>query len=152
MPHDTPHEVYDLKLFSELTVRNYTYLIVRFYTTNTCSACKKLAPIYEELSEKHTTPSWLMFAQVDVDDKPEIAKWCGVDATHHHTSPPFLVFWNGKVLKDGVGEVLKSVSDETKELERVVAKVVEASNKAKKDWDERGRYSVGVVRSNHVNT
>ena len=45
-----------------------------------CGPCKVIAPIYEELSAKHSVPSKVTFTKVDVDSQREIAQRYGVTA------------------------------------------------------------------------
>ncbi|EDN10635.1 thioredoxin [Histoplasma capsulatum] len=66
-------------------------VVVDFYA-DWCGPCKVIAPIFESLSNKFSSPTKISFAKVDVDSNQELAASYGVSAM-----PTFLIFNNGAV-------------------------------------------------------
>ncbi len=73
-----------------------------------CGPCKRLGPVFEELSKSYAGK--LVFAKVNVDSCPTIAQKFGISAI-----PNLKLFKNGKVAGEIVGalspEMLKSKVD-----------------------------------------
>jgi thioredoxin 1 len=75
------------KLFAETT-----YVLVDFYA-DWCGPCKTIAPIYANLSKKHSIPGILGFAKVNVDKVGDVASQHGISAM-----PTFLAFKEGRLV------------------------------------------------------
>ncbi|KAG6012107.1 hypothetical protein E4U54_007724 [Claviceps lovelessii] len=74
----------------EALLSSTTYVAVDFFA-DWCPPCKAIAPIFEQLAKKHTKPSYLAFAKVNVD------KVNGLASTYKVTAmPTFLFFKAGK--------------------------------------------------------
>jgi thioredoxin 1 len=69
---------------------NNTYVAVDF-TASWCGPCKQIAPIYEQLSAKHSVPGQLAFVKVDVDAVQDVAQQYQVTAM-----PTFMFFKQGQ--------------------------------------------------------
>ena len=69
-----------------------TYVLVDFYA-DWCGPCKTIAPIYANLSKKHSIPGILGFAKVNVDTAQEIARKYNISAM-----PTFLTFKESKLV------------------------------------------------------
>ena len=69
-----------------------TYVLIDFYA-DWCGPCKTIAPVYANLSKKHSIPGVLGFAKVNVDHVGDVAAQYGVSAM-----PTFLAFKEGKLV------------------------------------------------------
>ena len=88
---DTIHHPTSLSELQTL-FNNTTYVLIDF-SAEWCGPCKQIAPIYANLSKKHSIPGILGFAKVDVDHSPDIAAQYGISAM-----PTFLAFKEGKLV------------------------------------------------------
>lgn len=70
--------------------RNNKYVAIDF-SADWCGPCKQIAPIYERLSQQHSTHGRLAFAKVNVDIAQDIAATYRVQAM-----PTFMFFKDGK--------------------------------------------------------
>lgn len=82
-------------------------VIVDFYAP-WCGPCKRIAPIFNELSSKYTN---VTFIKVDIDDHKEIAQQYNV-----RSIPQLLFFKNGVLCETFVGQ--KSKNDITRALNK----------------------------------
>lgn len=82
-------------------------VVVDFYSPS-CGPCKRIAPIFNELSCTFTN---VAFIKINVEDHQEIAK-----AYNIRSIPQLLFFKNGKLLETFVG--LKSRNDIIRALDR----------------------------------
>lgn len=93
-------------------VKRKCYLVLDF-TADWCGPCKKIAPVFEELAEKHGRESQLEFLKVDNDAFSEITAEFGVVAL-----PTFQVFWRGQCIystEGGNEENLRTLVDRVTE-------------------------------------
>ena len=88
---DTLHHINSLPELQKLFAAT-TYVVIDFYA-DWCGPCKTIAPIYANLSKKHSQAGILAFVKVDVDHAQEIAAQYGVSAM-----PTFLAFKDGKLV------------------------------------------------------
>ncbi|KZT62704.1 thioredoxin [Calocera cornea HHB12733] len=72
--------------FKTLLNSNRTFVVD--YWATWCGPCRRISPIFEELSHKFTD---LEFYKVDVDEQEEISKESGITAM-----PTFILFKNGQ--------------------------------------------------------
>jgi thioredoxin 1 len=70
-------------------------VLVDFWAT-WCGPCRMLAPVVEQLAEKHA--SALTVAKVNVDDSPDLASRYGIMSI-----PTLLLFKNGELVDKAVG-------------------------------------------------
>ncbi len=75
-------------------VENNDIVIVDFWAP-WCGPCRMMAPVFEELSEKHT--EWV-FVKLNVDENPEKAGEYSVSGI-----PTFIIFKGGEAVKRIVG-------------------------------------------------
>jgi thioredoxin 1 len=66
-------------------------VVIDFYAT-WCGPCKRIAPIFEDLSDKFYTK--VQFLKVDVDESPDLVETFDV-----HAMPTFVFLKDGKVVK-----------------------------------------------------
>lgn len=86
--------------FKEIISENKGTVILDFWA-EWCGPCKMIAPLVEEISEKH---SEITFCKVNVDDEPAIAAAYGI------VSIPTLIKFNaGKVVDQNVGYAGKEI-------------------------------------------
>jgi thioredoxin 1 len=85
------------------------HVIIDFFA-NWCGPCKRIAPVFSELSEK--VPE-ITFLKVDVDESEELAQQFSVSAL-----PTFVVISNGKVVKriegadlNGIVEIIQTLTN-----------------------------------------
>ncbi len=83
-------------------------VVIDFFAT-WCGPCKRIAPVYVELSEKF--PS-ITFLKCDVDEAEEVSNHYGVESL-----PTFILFNNGKEMKRIEGANLNQLLDNLKSLE-----------------------------------
>jgi len=67
-------------------------VVVDFYA-KWCGVCKKLSPVFDELSSEND--EMLKFGKVDVDENPNLTSKYNIDAI-----PRVIVFHKGKIVKD----------------------------------------------------
>lgn len=103
------------KTFDE-EIRSSTEPVLVDFWAPWCGPCKLLTPVLEELAqgEKHD----LQFAQLNVDDNPEIARKFEVMSI-----PTVIVFRDGEVVKRMVG--FKGKTEVAKDLEEFLAKTAD---------------------------
>lgn len=80
--------------FKEVVTDNKGTVILDFWAT-WCGPCMMIAPIVEELSEKHPE---ITFCKVNVDDEPAIAAAYGIMSI-----PTLIKFRDGRQLDQNVG-------------------------------------------------
>ena len=73
-------------------------LVVIDFTSKNCPPCKKVAPLYEELSESEEFESKVIFLKVDVDENTDAVAKYGVTRW-----PTFLFVKKGEVQTEIVG-------------------------------------------------
>lgn len=73
-------------------------LVVVDFTSKNCPPCKKVAPLYEELSESEEFAEKVVFLKVDVDENPDAVNKYGVTGW-----PTFLFIKKGEVQTEIVG-------------------------------------------------
>ncbi len=65
------------------------------WTAQWCGPCKRIAPIYKDLSDAHPSDTFL---KIDVDEHAELAANAGISAM-----PTFQLYRDGKMLEQIVG-------------------------------------------------
>ena len=99
-----------VKVITDLTeIPQDKNVVIDFYA-DWCGPCKKIAPIYVELSKKYTN---VVFLKVDVDDSEELSKSFEINAL-----PTFVFLNNGNVVKKLEGA---NLSELTKNIETLNA-------------------------------
>lgn len=73
-------------------------LVVIDFTSKDCPPCKKVAPLYEELSESEEFENRVVFLKVDVDENVDAVQKYGVTGW-----PTFLFLKRGEVQSEIVG-------------------------------------------------
>lgn len=68
------------------------------FTSQNCPPCKKVAPLYEELSESEEFEGKVVFLKVDVDENPDAVSKYGVTGW-----PTFVFVKKGEVQAEVVG-------------------------------------------------
>ena len=84
-------------------------VVIDFFAT-WCGPCKRIAPVYVELSEKF--PS-ITFLKCDVDEAEQVSNHYGVESL-----PTFILFNNGSVFKSVEGANLDALLKAIIELEK----------------------------------
>ncbi|QPC76881.1 hypothetical protein HYE68_007633 [Fusarium pseudograminearum] len=84
-----------------------TYVVVDFFA-DWCPPCKAIAPVYEQLSTKHSVPDVLAFAKVNVDHVQDAAQQYGITAM-----PTFMFFKEGKQVAVNGQAVIKGADPRT---------------------------------------
>jgi thioredoxin 1 len=77
-------------------------VVIDFFAT-WCGPCKRIAPVYVELSEKF--PS-ITFLKCDVDEAEEVSSFYGVQSL-----PTFLLINNGSIIKTVEGANINELLD-----------------------------------------
>jgi thioredoxin 1 len=77
-------------------------VIVDFFAT-WCGPCKRIAPFFQELSEKFPT---ITFLKCDVDEAEEVSSFYGVQSL-----PTFLLINNGSIIKTVEGANINELLD-----------------------------------------
>ncbi|MBR2411512.1 MAG: thioredoxin [Clostridia bacterium] len=80
--------------FKEIVSENKNTVILDFWA-EWCGPCKMIAPLVEEISEKHPE---ITFCKVNVDDEPAIAAAYGIVSI-----PTLIKFKDGKAVDQNVG-------------------------------------------------
>lgn len=80
--------------FKEIVSDSKGTVILDFWA-DWCGPCKMIAPLVEEISEKHTE---ITFCKVNVDDEPAIAAAYGIVSI-----PTLIKFKDGKAVDQNVG-------------------------------------------------
>ncbi|MBE6789978.1 MAG: thioredoxin [Ruminococcaceae bacterium] len=80
--------------FKEIVSENKNTVILDFWA-DWCGPCKMIAPLVEEISEKHPE---ITFCKVNVDDEPAIAAAYGIVSI-----PTLIKFKDGKAVDQNVG-------------------------------------------------
>jgi len=75
------------------TLLSSSSIVIADFYADWCGPCKAIAPLYEQLSKKHSKANAVTFTKINVDNQQEIAKQYGVTAM-----PTFLVFRSGSVI------------------------------------------------------
>ena len=86
--------------FKEIISENKGTVILDFWA-EWCGPCKMIAPLVEEISEKHTE---ITFCKVNVDDEPAIAAAYGIVSI-----PTLIKFKEGKAVDQNVGYAGKEI-------------------------------------------
>ena len=80
-------------------------LIIINFSANWCIPCKKVAPLYEDLSEQDNLMTKCYFYKVDVDEHSEIADICGAAKM-----PTFQVYSKGEKVFESIGPNLDELN------------------------------------------
>ncbi|KAI9751634.1 MAG: hypothetical protein M4579_005981 [Chaenotheca gracillima] len=91
-------------------INSSTIVVTDFYA-DWCGPCKQIAPIYEQLSAKLSTPNKITFTKVDVDNQREIAQTYGITAM-----PTFMIFKNAKTVSTIRGADPRKLSEAVQKL------------------------------------
>merc|ERR1711953_849408 len=75
-------------------LKNNTKVVVDFYA-DWCGPCRTAAPVFKELSEKHTD---VCFLKVNVDNASELSDKYGVSSIPH-----FMSFRDGQKVSETIG-------------------------------------------------
>lgn len=92
------------KEYNDFMKNNETGIVK--YTASWCQPCKKIAPLYKELSEKYTS---LTFFEIDLDSEAGMS--CGVQSV-----PTFRFLTNGQLYGEIVGADKDLLSTKTNEF------------------------------------
>ncbi|KAF2786519.1 thioredoxin-domain-containing protein [Melanomma pulvis-pyrius CBS 109.77] len=111
---------------------SHTYLVADFYAT-WCPPCKQIAPIYNNLSNTHSSPSAFAFVKINVDEQPEISAQYGIQSL-----PTFLLFKDGKVVQEIKG-AFPAVLKKAVEAAAVDAKAALEAKEVKKNVPEENK-------------
>ncbi|XP_078532848.1 thioredoxin-like [Lissotriton helveticus] len=76
-------------------------LVIVDFTATWCGPCRMIAPLFEELSKKH---SGVIFLKVDVDESEDISQKYGITAM-----PTFIFIKNGEKVDVCTGADIKAV-------------------------------------------
>ena len=78
-------------------------VVIDFYAT-WCGPCKRVAPMFQDLSEKYSAQ--IVFFKVDVDESPELVNLFDISAM-----PTFVFLRDGQVVKKVEGVDLRALED-----------------------------------------
>jgi len=109
------------------TMLSSSSIVVTDFYADWCGPCKAIAPVFEQLSKKHSKPKSVTFAKVNVDSQQEIARQYGVSAM-----PTFLIFRNGSVIQTIRGA-------DQRQLSQAVENAVKMAGPAKPVYSSVGR-------------
>ncbi|CAJ1936555.1 unnamed protein product [Cylindrotheca closterium] len=87
-----------LEQIDTILEENTKKLVVIDFTSKDCPPCKKVAPLYEELSESEEFSDKVVFLKVDVDENTDAVSKYGVTGW-----PTFLFIKRGEVQAEVVG-------------------------------------------------
>lgn len=79
-------------------------LIIIDFTAKWCGPCQKIAPFFEELSNKEDYLTKCSFYKVDVDEYQDISEYCGINSM-----PTFQFYFNGKKVDELIGANTKTL-------------------------------------------
>lgn len=85
--------------FEQVVIKSDKPVLVDFYS-NWCGACKRLAPVIEELAGEYIDK--VKIGKVDVEENNTLADKFGVMSI-----PTVIIFKSGKVVKENVGYMPK---------------------------------------------
>lgn len=78
-------------------------VVIDFFAT-WCGPCKRIAPVFEDLADKHYPA--ITFFKVDVDESAELVEKFGVSAM-----PTFVFLKNGYIVKKVEGADLRALEE-----------------------------------------
>jgi thioredoxin 1 len=78
-------------------------LCIVYFTATWCGPCQRIAPMYEDLSKKHTH---IKFIKVDVDEADELTQCQGIECM-----PTFKIFKNGSLVEEIRGSDIESLTN-----------------------------------------
>ncbi|XP_053558644.1 thioredoxin [Bombina bombina] len=99
----------NLEEFKALLEEAKESLVVVDFTAVWCGPCKRIAPVFEELSKKYSN---VVFVKVDVDDASDVAESCGIKSM-----PTFQFYKSGAKVHEFSGaspEILEKKIQELK--------------------------------------
>lgn len=108
------------------TLSSNAIVVTDFYA-DWCGPCKTIAPTYDALSKKHSSPRRIAFTKVNVDSQQAIAQQYGVRAM-----PTFLIFRSGSVIE-------KIQGADSRKLTSAVENAVKLAGAAKPVYSSVGR-------------
>jgi thioredoxin 1 len=80
-----------IKQFNRLMEKSYDHPVIIDYHATWCGPCKKIAPIFYDLSDDSSVKeSQMIFARIDVDDLDTLT-----DKQHIMSMPTFVVYKDG---------------------------------------------------------
>lgn len=82
--------------------------VVVDFSAQWCGPCKRIAPLFKELSVHHTD---IIFIKVDVDEAPDISTEENISAM-----PTFYAYYNGKRVKTLTGASEEKVANMVRDL------------------------------------
>lgn len=91
MTHGNVHMINNDSDLKNLITTNAGKLVLIDFTATWCGPCQRVAPIFVQMSEKHTN---VVFVKIDVDECPDITENYGVNCM-----PTFVFLKNGKQVK-----------------------------------------------------
>ena len=83
------------------------FVVIDFFAT-WCGPCKKIAPMYEELSKRYTS---ITFLKVDVDESAEITSQFDISAM-----PTFVFLQNGVIFNRIEGADIRGIGQSLEEM------------------------------------
>ncbi|XP_058528767.1 thioredoxin domain-containing protein 8 isoform X3 [Ochotona princeps] len=83
-------------------------LVVVEFSAKWCGPCKRMSPLFHALSQQYQN---VMFANVDVNDSPELANTC-----HIKVIPTFQMFKKSQKIFEFCGADAKKLAAKIKEL------------------------------------